>query len=79
VGSCLVHGGTYRKTGNFSLRVLKEDTGYPRSGRLFLRGMLGSVCQTTTKDAKAPSAKVIFLDATSGVAEARSGDVSEDQ
>jgi hypothetical protein len=56
--------------------VLKKDTGYPTSG-LFLRGMLGSVRQTATKDTEAPSAKVIFLDATSGVTEARSGDVSE--
>lgn len=65
-------------TGNFSLRVLEKDTSYPGSG-LFLRELLGSVMvyQTATKNAKAPSAKVIFLDATSRVAEARSGDVSE--
>jgi hypothetical protein len=77
--SRLVRGSRYRrKTGNFFLRVLKKDTGYPGSG-LFLRGLLGSVTvyQTATKDAKAPSAKVIFLDATSGVAETRSSDVSE--
>lgn len=78
-GSCLAHGSTYRKAGNFSLRVLKEDTGYPRSGRLLYCGVQGSVCQTTTKDAEAPSAKVVLLDATGGVAEARSGDVSEGQ
>jgi hypothetical protein len=38
---------------------------------------MGSVYQTATKDPKTPSAKVIFLDSTSGVTEARSGDVSE--
>jgi hypothetical protein len=61
--------------GNLSLRMLKKDTRYPRGG-LFLRGM-GSVHQTATKDPKTPSAKVIFLDSTSGVTEARSGHVSE--
>src|SRR6266436_1015549 len=60
---------------NFSLCVLKQDTKYARSG-LFFRGM-GSIYQTATKDTKSPSAKVIFLDATGGVTESRSGDVSE--
>jgi hypothetical protein len=57
--------------------VLEKNTGYPGSG-LFLRGMmLVSIYQTATEDAEAPSAKVIFLDASSGVTEACSGDVSE--
>jgi hypothetical protein len=56
--------------------VLKKNTRYPRSS-LFLRGMMGSVYQTATEDPKTPSAKVIFLDSTSGVTEARSGDISE--
>jgi hypothetical protein len=64
------------RTGNFSLRVLKKNTGYPSSG-LFLRGMLGSVHQAATKDTEAPSAKVVFLDATGGITETRSGNVSE--
>ena len=59
--------------------MLKKDAGYPRSGRLFFRGMMGPVYQTATKDAQAPSAKMIFLNATSRVAEARTGDVSEDR
>jgi hypothetical protein len=75
-GSRLVLRNRYRSAGNFFLRVLKKDTGYPRSG-LFLRGLIRSIYQAATKDAKAPSAKVIFLDATSGITEARSGNVSE--
>ena len=74
-GSRLLYGRRLRRAGNLSLRVLKKNARYPRSG-LFLRGM-GSVYQTATKDRKTPSAKVIFLDSTSGVTKPRPGDVSE--
>ena len=55
--------------------MLKKNTRYPRSS-LFLRGVMGPVYQTATKDSETPSAKVVFLDSTSGVTEARSGDIS---
>lgn len=63
------------RIGHFSLSVLEQDAGYARGGLLVL-GMR-TICQTATKDTKAPTAEVIFLDASSRVTETRSSKVSK--
>ena len=65
-----------RRTGYFSLSVLEKDAGYARGGLLIL-GTQCSIPQAVVKDTKTPTAEMIFLDASSRVAETGSGKVSE--
>jgi hypothetical protein len=57
--------------------MFELDAGYPTSG-FFRPGMYSSVHQIATENAKTSTAEVIFLDAPGRIAEACSGDVSED-
>jgi len=57
--------------------MFELDAGYSAIG--LFRPWMWSVREIATEDSKTPTAEVIFLYAPGRVAEARSGDVSEDK